>query len=228
MKFLKLICLMLCLLLTLNSFALVGEDTALMIELVTTTSSQLNELEKLVSNAEKYTAKMEHYNELFQDQYLKAQRVEYLALDLAAKKEIVGLGELNSVIRELKYSMEELRERMKEYAEIKDKDDKTKIYVKTQKSINDHEKKIAQKQVQHSIEANNTGRATQLTAQNTALLYENQLRMNEVQLEMLKNQTTANKLKAEEMEERRLAELEKMKAYNIRPSREVADRGMIR
>ncbi|MFZ4715513.1 MAG: hypothetical protein ACOYL6_17450 [Bacteriovoracaceae bacterium] len=211
-----------------KTFALVGEDTALMIELVTTTSSQLNELEKLVSNAEKYTAKMERYNELFQDHYLRAQRVEYLALELSSKKEMNDLGTLNSLIRDLKYSMEELRERMKEYAEIKDKDDKTKIYVKQQKVINEHEKKVATTQVHHSIEANNTGRATQLTAQNTALIYENQLRSTDIQLEMLKAQTTANKLKAEEMEERRLDELQRMKAYNIRPTKVNSDKGIIR
>ena len=44
---------------------IISSDTALLVELVTTTASQLNELEKLVSNAEKYTEKLQKYNELF-------------------------------------------------------------------------------------------------------------------------------------------------------------------
>ena len=63
---------------------IISSDTALLVELVTTTASQLNELEKLVSNAEKYTAKMQKYNELFQDEYFRAERVLYLAESVAA------------------------------------------------------------------------------------------------------------------------------------------------
>lgn len=74
-------------LLTLPSYSqIISSDTALLVELVTTTASQLNELEKLVSNAEKYTAKMQQYNELFQDEYFRAERVLYIAESLAAKK----------------------------------------------------------------------------------------------------------------------------------------------
>ena len=49
---------------------------------------------------------MQHYNELFQDEYFRAERILYLAESLASKKEINDLGELNSAIRELKYSID--------------------------------------------------------------------------------------------------------------------------
>jgi hypothetical protein len=201
------------LLMPLSCFAIVGEETAIMIQLVTTTASQLNELEKLVTNAEKYTQKMQQYNELSQDQYFRAERVMYLAEELAAKKDIENLGDLNVAIRDLKYNMGDFKELMKNYAEIKTDEKKTAVYVEKNKNLNDLEKKRAEVQVAHSIDAKNAGRANQLTAQNTALIYENQLKQSEVQLELLKTQKTANRLKAEELEDKRLDDMEKLRFY---------------
>lgn len=196
-----------------SSFAIIGEDTALMVQLVTTTASQLNELERLVTNAEKYTQKMQQYNELIQDQYFRAERVLYLAQALSDKKEIANLGDLNVAIRDLKYNMVDLKELMKNYAAIKSDEKKTIAYVEQNKKLNDMDKKRAEVQVTHSIEAKNTGRANQLTAQNTALIYENQVKQSEVQLELLKAQKTANRLKAEELEDKRLDEMERLRFY---------------
>ncbi len=203
----------LCLLFPLPSFAIIGEETAIMIQLVTTTASQLNELEKLVSNTEKYTQKMQQYNELTQDQYFRAERVLYLAEGLSAKNDVANLGELNTAIRDLKYNMGDLKELMKNYAEIKSDEKKTFAYVEQNKKVNAMEKKRAEVQVAHSIDAKNAGRANQLTAQNTALIYENQLKQSEVQLELLKAQKTANRLKAEELEDKRLEEMERLRFY---------------
>src|SRR5690606_3862998 len=86
-----------------------GEETAVLIEIASTTASQLNELEQLVSNAETYTKKMQEYNELMMDHYWRAERILFVAESLAAKKEAKDLGELNWAIRELKYSMAELK-----------------------------------------------------------------------------------------------------------------------
>lgn len=196
-----------------SSFAIFGADTALMIQLVSTTASQLNELERLVSNTEKYTKKMREYNELYEDQNFRAQRVLYLAESLAAKKNIEGLGDLNSAIRDLKYNMEELQGLMKEYAKIKDDEKRTKVYVEENQKLNELSTKQAKIQVAHSIEAKTSGRADQLTAQNTALIYENQLKLEEIQLQMLQTQKTANRLKAEELEDKRLDEMNRLKFY---------------
>lgn len=198
-----------------SAFALFGEDTALLIELVTTTASQLNELEKLVTNAEKYTQKMQHYNELFQDEYFKAERVAYLAEELAAKKEIEDLGDLNFAIRELKYSMEELRFLMKEFATIKGEEKKTKQLVKVKKKLNSRKMQRAKVQVDLSIKASTTGRATQLTAQNTALMHETQVEMQNTQLEILEKVSTTNRLLAEQMEEKGLEQMRRDKSYNL-------------
>jgi hypothetical protein len=206
-------CLFVFLVFPISSFAMLGTDTAVLIQLVTTTASQLNELEKLVSNAEKYTQRMQQYNELFQDQYFRAERVMYLAEELATKKDIENLGELNYAIRDLKYNMADLKELMKNYAEIKSDEKKTLVMVEKNKKLNESEMKRAKVQVAHSIEAKNAGRANQLTAQNTALIYENQLKQSEIQLELLKTQKTANRLKAEELEDKRLDEMERLRFY---------------
>lgn len=194
---------------------IISADTALLVELVTTTASQLNELEKLLSNAEKYTAKMQQYNELVQDEYFRAERVLYLAESLAAKKEIQGLGDVNNAIRDLKYSMADLHAMMKEYSIIIDDEKKTKSIVKTQKNFNEQKGKLAEVQVKKSISAKTSGRATQLTAQNTALMLESNVDMHNTQLDMLEKVSTTNRLLAEQMAQKRQEEIEKKKTYSF-------------
>ena len=195
---------------------IISSDTALLVQLVTTTASQLNELEKLVSNAQKYTEKMQKYNELFQDQYFRAERVLYLAESLTAKKEVAGLGDLNFAIRELKYSMDEVRELMREYSVIKNDENKTKAQVKIEKKVNERKEKIAISQVDKSINAKTSGRANQLTAQNTAMIYESNIGIHNTQLEILEKTSITNRLLAEQMEEKRLEQIEKEKSYNLK------------
>ncbi len=192
---------------------IISSDTALLVELVTTTASQLNELEKLVNNAEKYTARMQKYNELFQDEYFRAERVLYLAESVAAKKEVANLGELNWAIRELKYSMEEMRELMKEYSLIKKEEKRTKAQVEIEKELNARKERVAQSQVKKAIDAKTTGRATQLTAQNTAMIYESNVNMHNTQLEILEKVATTNRLLAEQLEQKRLEQMEKEQSY---------------
>lgn len=198
---------------------IISSDTALLVELVTTTASQLNELEKIVSNTEKYTAKMQQYNELAQDEYFRAERILYMAESVSAKKEAANLGELNWAIRELKYSMSEMKELMREYAVIKSDENNTKSQVKLQKKVNSQKERIAKSQVDKSIKAKSTGRATQLTAQNTAMLYEQNVDMHNTQLEILEKLSTNNRLMAEQLEEKRLEQIEKQKSYGIGSSK---------
>ena len=138
---------------------------------------------------------MREYNELYEDQNFKAERVLYLAQSMASKKNIEGLGDLNNSIRDLKYNMEELQGLMKEYAKIKGDEKKTQIYVEENKKLNDLSEKQAKLQVAHSLGAKTTGRANQLTAQNTALMYENQLKMEDILI--LLNQNNINFLQKE-------------------------------
>jgi hypothetical protein len=171
-----------------------------------------------LTNAEKYTAKMQKYNELFQDEYFRAERVLYLAESLAAKKEAQNLGELNWAIRELKYSMTEMQDLMREYAVIKSAEINTKTEVKAQKKVNVQKDKIAQSQLHKSVKAKTSGRATQLTAQNNALIYEQNVEMHTTQLEVLEKVATTNRLLAEQMEDKRLEQMEKERSYGINGS----------
>ena len=194
---------------------IVSTDTALLVELVTNSISQINELEKLLSNAEKYTERLQKYNELFQDEYFRAERVLYIVESLAAKKEIANLGDLNSDIRELKYNMNELRELMREYTRIKADEGKTKESVRIEKKVNDRKERIAKSQVDKSIAAKTASRANQLTAQNTAMIYESNVEMHNTQLEILQKVSTTNRLLAEQLEDKRLEEIEKQKTYGL-------------
>jgi hypothetical protein len=108
-----------------------------------------------------------------------------------------------------------VKELMREYAMIKGDEKKTKIQVKSQKKVNERKEKIAKGQVDKSINAKTTGRATQLTAQNTAMIYESNVGMHNTQLEILEKMATNNRLLAEQMEEKRLEQIEKEKSYGI-------------
>ena len=158
---------------------------------------------------------MQKYNELFEDEYFRAQRVLFIAESLAAKKEANDLGELNWAIKELKYSMSEVQGLMREYAQIKNDEDKTKNSVKVGKKINKSKSKIAKHQVKSSVEAKTNKRTNQLAAQNTALIYEQSVDMHNTQLEILEKLSTTNRLLAEEMEEKRFKEIQKEKTYGV-------------
>jgi hypothetical protein len=204
------------LLTTSSSYAILGQDTALLVELVTTTASQLNELEKLVTNAEKHTERMQRYNELAQDEYFRAQRVLFLAENMSSKKEVQNLGSLNYAIRDLKYSMSDFEEMMKHYQTIKGDEKKTQDQVGIQKRLNSQKERLANEQVNKSTQAQTTGRAQQLTAQNTALMLESNVDLHNTHLEILEKISTTNRLLAEQMEEKRREEILRRESYGIK------------
>ena len=197
-----------------------GEETLVLLEIASTTVSQLNELEKLLSNAEKYTEKIQKYNELAMDHYWRAERILFIAESLAARKDAQNLEQLNWTIRELKYSMSELKSLMKEYKIIKNDEDRAKYQVQIQKQINNKKSELAKHQIQSAKKAKTTGKTSQLTAQNTALIYEQNLEMHNTQLEILEKLSTSNRLKAEELEEKRLEQIQKEKFYANKEEKE--------
>lgn len=203
--------------LSLNTHAFIGfgTNTAVLIDLVTTTASQLNELEKLVSNTERYTKHMQQYNLLVQDEYFRAQRVLYVAESVAAKKEVRDLGTLNWAIRNLKYNMAEMERLMSEYAQIKGDEKTTHQQVQIQRGLNESKSKMASTQIEKSSSAPTQARANQLTAQNTALMLETQIDSHNTQLEILERVSTTNRLLAEQLEEKRLEQMEREKTFGI-------------
>ena len=198
--------------------AFIGTDSAIMFELITTTASQLNQLEKLVTSTQKHTRKMQKYNELAQDEYFRAERVLYLAESVAAKKEVENLEGFNHAIRDLKYSMSDMRELMKDYTVIKNDEGKQKGKTARQKKKNRIKEKMAISQVNKSINAKTNSRANQLTAQNTAMIYESNVDIHNAQLDVLQKISTTNRLLAEDMEEKRLNDIQKKKFYGLEES----------
>lgn len=196
-----------------NHAQIISSDTALLIQLVTTTASQLNELEKLVSNAEKYTERMQQYNEIVQDQYFKTERAIYLAESLAAKKDINDLGELNSSISDLKMNFEEIKVLMKEYDLIKHNEQKTKVKTEKLQKVEDRKDLLAKNQIVKTANSKSVGRANQLTAQNTALIYESQVDIHKTQLEILQNSATTNRLLSEDLKIKRDQEAKRLQTY---------------
>lgn len=203
-----------------TAYSILGEDTALMMELVSNTAKEINELEKLVSNAEKYTQKMREYNELMEDEYFKAERIKSLAESLASKKEIQNLGDYNQALRELKYSMEDLETLMKEYGAIKGEEKKAKAVSKIKEKEIEKDREQAQRQVARSIGAKTQARSSQITAQNTALLYESNLEVEANTLKLIENTATTNRLLAEKLEEERAKEIQKRKYYGLKDKKD--------
>jgi len=74
-------------------------------------------------------------------------------------------------------------------------------------------------QVNHSINSRNVGRSNQLTAQNTSLIHETQVQMQGTQQEILNQLATNNRLLSEDLEDKRLRQIELENTYNLKKGR---------
>lgn len=90
---------------------LFGGDVGVLIQLAATSIKQLNELEQLVSSAEKYTEKVQEYNEVIQDKILFANQVLFKLERLKRLKrdDIKDLASLNQRIRDLKWRISDFK-----------------------------------------------------------------------------------------------------------------------
>ncbi len=190
-----------------------GEETAILLQLVAQTAQEINELEKLVSNTEKYTKKIRQYNELIEDHWLRAERIKFLAEDIASRKDIKNLRGLNYTIRELKLSMSDLRSRLLEYDKIDQDSAIRKSIIKVQDKNARKLEYIAKSQVRRSIGTKTNSGANKVTSENTALIYEEQLRMHKTQRQLLKEMSVTNSLLSREAKERESKEMKKRKMY---------------
>ena len=217
-KILIIICLMSKLSFSSTLFA-PDSDTALLIELTTTTAAQLNELELLVTNAQKITGNIQKYNEIVTDHWYRAQRIAFLVEDIStlASTKVKNLRELNSSIRDLKSNIQDLEDLMLEYSILKvesnniakaaDKDDLKII----------KEKMLADLQIKRAHQVKNVGNAQKVNAQVNA--YSNK---HLVDLKNKVNQQTKliarqNKMLAEERERAAKKELLKREFYSPAP-----------
>jgi len=165
-----------------SSFWTPDSDTALLFQVVSNTASQLNELEKLVTDAEKHTELLEKYNQIAKDHYFRAERIYYIAENYVelSKRNPADLEELNSAIRALKSENESLKFLIEDYRASEAQNE---IYEKkTEESSRQNAKELqfANHQVEKTGEISSVTDASKLTAQNTGLIYKSNVENNQL------------------------------------------------
>lgn len=165
-----------------STFFAPDSDTAMLFQIVSNTASQLNELEKLVTDAEKHTELLEKYNQIAKDHYFRAERIYYIAQNYVelSKRNPADLEELNSAIRGLKSENESLKYLIDEY---RTNEAQNEIYEKkTEQTSNQNAKELqfANHQVEKTGNITSTTDASKLTAQNTGLIYKSNVENNQL------------------------------------------------
>ena len=199
------------------TFFMPDSDTALLIELVTTTISQLNELENLVTNAEKLTGTIQKYNEVTIDHWYRAQRVAYLAESLStlSTTKIKNLGQLNQAIRELKYNILELEDLMLEYGILKKESQNI-----AQASVEDDQEiqkegKLAEIQIQRAHQVKTPGNLQKVNTQTNAYANKHLVDLKNKSNQQIRIFARRNEVIAIEKERKIQKEIEKRNFYGI-------------
>lgn len=192
-------------------------DTALLFELVTTTISQLNELEQLVSNAEKLTGDLQKYNELAVDHWYRAKRIAYLVEDFQTlgDTKIKNLGELNQAVRELKYNIEELESMLLEYGLIKYQSNAIAKSAEKDDSQIKRDIEFANLQIERIHNVDTVGNAQKINAQINAYANRNLIDIKNKSNQSVKLMAEQNKILASKAEMDTKNEIEKKKYYNL-------------
>lgn len=200
-----------------STFFAPDSDTALLFDIVSNTASQLNELEKLVSNAEKYTGLMEKYNQIARDQYFRAERIHYIAQNYVelSKRDPKDLEGLNSAIRALKSETESLKAMINDYRSSEAKNEVTENVIGEKIRSSNQELGFANNQVIRSGEVHSTNEAQKMMAQNTALSYKAQVEGNQMDGVIAEKLTEQNKLLNRELKEEAIKKDERDQYYQI-------------
>ncbi len=192
-------------------------DTALLFELVTNTASQLNELERLVTNAEKYTGLMEKYNQIARDQYFRAERIHYIAqnyVDLS-KRDPQDLDSLNSAIRALRSETESLKALISEYRQDEARNEVQENVLSDRVRKTNSEIGFANNQVSRSGDVKSTSEAQKLIAQNTSLSYKAQVEENQMSNVIAEKMTEQNKLLNRNLKDEAIEKEQKESYYKM-------------
>ncbi len=210
-----------------SSFWTPDSDTALLFQLVSNSMTQINELEQLISNAQKHTETFEKYNQLAKDYYFRAERIQYIAesfVDLS-KKDTKDLEELNSAIRALKSERESLQALIREYREEEANNEIQETSIAREVKKSEREIAFANSQVDKTVGITSTNTAQKLIAQNTSLTYKSQVENNQISQVMANKLAQQNKLVSRQMKNEQIAELERSKYYSLQDKRSKRKRG---
>ena len=200
-----------------SSIFMPDSDTALLFDLVTTTAAQLNELERLVTNAQKLTGTVQKYNEIVIDHWYRAQRVTFLVEDLStlASSKITNLAELNHSIRELKNNIDSLENIMVEYGILKIQSEKiSKSADKDDLKIS-KEKKLADLQIRRAHMLQNVGNLHKVNTQINAYSNKHLVDLKNKLNQQIKILSRKNEIDFMEKERRAKKMLKKKKFYNM-------------
>lgn len=200
-----------------STFFAPDSDTALLFNLVSNTASQLNELEKLVTNAEKYTELMEKYNQIANDQFYRAERIHYIAQNYVelSRKDPQDLETLNSAIRSLKSETESLKSLIKEYRHDEARNEYQEGVLGEKLRKSNTELNFANHQVMRSGDINQVNDAQRMTAQNTSLIYKSGVESNQLSNSIAEKLTEQNKLLNRELKEESIKKEEREQYYNF-------------
>lgn len=196
-------------------------DTALLFNIVSNTASQINELEKLVSNAEKYTGLMEKYNQIARDQYFRAERIHYIAANFVelSRRDPKDLSELNSAIRALKSETESLKAMINEYRTDEAKNEVAENVIEQKIRSSNQELGFANNQVMRSGDVHSTNEAQKMMAQNTALTYKAQVESNQMNGVIAEKLTEQHKLLNRELKDEAIKKDERDQYYQLPSSK---------
>lgn len=200
-----------------STFFAPDSDTALLFEICTNTASQLNELERLLTNAEKYTGLLEKYNQIAKDQYFRSQRIIYIAqnyVDLS-KRDPKDLESLNSAIRALKSETESLKSLIAEYRTDEARNELQETDLSNRINRSNNEIGFANSQVVRSGEINSTNEAQKLTAQNTSLSYKALVEENQTAKLIAEKLSEQNKLLNRELKDESIKKDQRETYYSI-------------
>lgn len=204
-------------------------DTALLFELVTNTATQINELEQLITNAQKHTEMIERYNQIAKDHYYRSQRIHYIAESYVelSKRDPKDLENLNSAIRALKSENDSLLALINEYRKEESGNEKMEEATAQREKKAQREIAFANSQVRRTGVISSTNDAQKLTAQNTGLIYKSQVEMNQTNNAIVNKLSQQNKLISRQMKDEKREELEKAKYYNLQDKQSKLARGEV-
>lgn len=202
-------------------------DSAMLFQIVTNTASQLNELEKLITNAEKYTGLMEKYNEIAKDHYFRAERIYYIAQNYVelSGRDPKDLESLNSAIRALKSETQSLESAINEYREDEAINETQENEIIAQSKLKARELNFANSQVDRTAHVSSTNEAQKLTAQNTGLIYKNGVENHQVSQLIASKITEQNKLLNREKKDEAKVKLEREQYYKLQDRKSKRRRG---
>ena len=142
-------------------------DTALLLEMLVTTTAQLNELERLTTHSEALSGDLKKYNEVIVDHWYRAQRVAIIVekMSTLSSKKPKNIDQLNNSLHELKYEISQLEDIIVKYGIIKAESQSIADSTIKDDATISQESKLAELHIKRSHKEKNVGNIQKVNAQ---------------------------------------------------------------